>query len=86
MIQRLLSESAFAPESVAVLTMAFEAAVRELNIQPSDESARLHLARLVIQIGGEDPEMSPEDLTDKVTAAWEWRAKARPPGRGPAGR
>jgi len=84
MIQRLLSGTTFTPETIVILTMAFEAAALELNIPPSDERARVGLAKLVLQIGAGDPDMDPEELTDKVTAAWEWGAKAPPPARGTA--
>jgi hypothetical protein len=81
LIPRLLSEAPFDPDSIAILTMAFEAAALELKIPANDERGRLDLAKLVLQIGAGDSQIDSEDLTEKMTAAWEWRAKAPPPVR-----
>jgi hypothetical protein len=72
-IRRLLTGSSFVPESVSVITHAYDAALLELKIGPDDEKAKTRLAKLVLQVASPMTELDADDLVDRVTTAWGWR-------------
>jgi hypothetical protein len=49
-IRRLLTGYSFVPESVSVITYAYDVALLELKIGPDDEEAKTRLAKLVLQV------------------------------------
>jgi hypothetical protein len=76
-IKRLLTGSSFAPESVAVIAEAYEAALLELKIAPDDEEAKSSLAKLALEIAAPLTELDRDALLDKLTMAW---SRRNPPG------
>jgi hypothetical protein len=77
-INRLLSGRNFAPEGMKLVMQVFELALERLHIGADNESAKLKVAKLILDIAAPNSTLSEEDLLDKVEVAWGWRY----PGKG----
>jgi hypothetical protein len=81
-IKRLLQDRAFSPEDVDLLTSAFEAALRELNLTKRTDPAVELVARRIIELAGRG-ERDPARLREAAVkgvgpapAALPWRFAA----------